>query len=124
MRKYSKSQINNALQLLEEAAQDKRTELLSHIDGNYENIKSMFLSTSGIRHALKDAVAHGEEVIKEKLNNGQQIYKDLDKTLRAKVKDVDKRIEENPYLFIAGVGLTAAALGFLVGHRQKNEDNL
>ena len=119
MKRYSKSKIDRALELLEEAAQDKKKELIEHIGGKYANVKNIFThelknSDSGIRHAVSDALERGEELIKDKYHKGEDIYHHIDKAVRKNIRDVDKRVTEDPYSYIVGVGLASMAVGYLI----------
>lgn len=94
--------INEALELLDEVAKEKRSEINRLISEKYSNIQGIMDESKNIyrktmektRQGLSEAVVHGEEKIKE-ISSG-----------------IDKKVHENPWLYI----IISISSGFLLGY--------
>ncbi|KAA0247590.1 MAG: DUF883 family protein [Candidatus Jettenia sp.] len=95
------SKINEALEFLNEEAKGKKEEINRLISEKYSAMKGIMIRATGtsevmekIKHDMSEAMAGGEEKLKEMTT------------------DIDKKIHENPWLYIG----IAAAGGFLLGY--------
>ncbi|MFP4472527.1 MAG: YqjD family protein [Candidatus Omnitrophota bacterium] len=115
-RRYSKAKINEALDLLEDAAQSKREELLQHVGDDYRHIRDLFnekkgsLPVSDVREKVRTAIQEKEEHLEQALEKGRE------KT-RESVERARHKIEEHPYASLAGLAVGTFALGFLFGRK-------
>jgi len=108
----SPTTILEALKILEEAAKDKKEELQSVFDGNYEHLKELVLEKEksllkSLHHAKDSAVDAASDLEKEGLRMARELG-----------HDVDKNVHEFPWQYIGGSVLAGLLLGFaLRGHR-------
>ena len=126
--RYSKHRIEQALQLLEEAAKDKKDELRSHIGKSYSNIKEIFGGNS--HHPLGEATEKVHSVIeesakqlKQKIENGKAFITDAQKRSQETVSELNKEVHENPFPYLGIVAVTSLVAGFILG-RKKGGDYL
>ena len=113
MEQTSSAKISEALELLEEAARQKRAELKTAMCNKYANLRSMFgEGESGLLSSLRtakdqalQAAGHAREVGVEKV--------------QAIATEVDKRVHQSPWPFIAGSAAAGLLLGFMLGRSRK-----
>ncbi len=94
----SNAKISEALELLNEAAKEKRDELKGIIGNRYAHIQ--------------EAMAAGVEQGKEAIAQGR------DKVIEI-ASDVDKRVHKDPWVYIAGTAAASLLLGYLMGSKRK-----
>jgi len=94
----SNAKISEALELLNEAAKEKRDELKGLMINKYSHIREAM--TSGVEHA-QEAIAQGKEKVIEMAG------------------DVDKRVHKDPWVYIAGAAAASLLLGYFMGSKRK-----
>jgi ElaB/YqjD/DUF883 family membrane-anchored ribosome-binding protein len=94
----SNAKISEALELLNEAAKEKRDELKGLMVNKYAHIREAM--TSGVEHA-QEAIAQGKEKVIEIAG------------------DVDKRVHKDPWVYIGGTAAAALLLGYFMGSKRK-----
>jgi ElaB/YqjD/DUF883 family membrane-anchored ribosome-binding protein len=87
----SHAKINEALELLNEVARDKKDELQDLMTNKY----------SDIREAMTANIVQGKEKV------------------MAIAGDVDKRVHKDPWVYIAGTAAASLLLGYLMGSKRK-----
>jgi ElaB/YqjD/DUF883 family membrane-anchored ribosome-binding protein len=85
--------IQEALQLLNDAAKEKKEEIQNLLGDKYDDVKKIF----------QDSTHEGTEKIKEA------------------VSDAEKTVKENPWQAIAVAATAALVLGILIGSSKKKE---
>ena len=99
--KTSRGKISEALELLNEAARDKKDELQDMFTDKYAHIKkAVTVEAQKVKDMARDVVAEGEEKIKE-----------------AFIK-VDDRVRKDPWPYVAGTAIVALLLGYVLGRRK------
>jgi ElaB/YqjD/DUF883 family membrane-anchored ribosome-binding protein len=94
----SNAKINEALELLNEAAKEKKDELKGLMVNKYSHIREAM--TTGVENA-QEAIAQGKEKVMEIAG------------------DVDKRVHKDPWVYIAGTAAASLLLGYLMGSKRK-----
>jgi len=94
----SNAKISEALELLNEAAKEKKEEFKGLITNRYAHI----------RDAMSSTVEHAQEVITQGKEKVQEI-----------AGDVDKRVHKDPWVYIAGAAAASLLLGYLMGSKRK-----
>lgn len=94
--------INEALQLLDEAAKEKQGELSRLITEKYANIREAMTEAT---RSYTEAVSRTRQNLSETVSVGEEKLKEM-------TIDIDKRARENPWLFL---GIAATGF-FLAGY--------
>ena len=109
----SSEKIEEALKLLEEAAEQKKDELKHVVSDKYTHLKSLFVETeSGIVKSLTEATKHASEAAVHAKEVG------VEKTLEF-TRDVDKSVHQNPWPYIGGTAVISLLLGYILGRNPK-----
>ena len=98
----SNAKISEALELLNEAAKEKRSELEGLMANKYAHI----------REAMTDGVDHAKEFAQKTINEGKE-------KVIAIAGDVDKRVHKDPWVYIAGAAAISLVAGYLMGSKRK-----
>jgi ElaB/YqjD/DUF883 family membrane-anchored ribosome-binding protein len=99
---FGDKRINEALELLNEVAKDKRVELSKMIAVRYGNLKSILESL-------------GERIQQE---SAEAYHQGKDKIVGA-AKEVDESVHKHPWPYIAGAAVLTLFLGYLFGRSSK-----
>jgi len=94
----SNAKISEALELLNEAAKEKKDELKGLMVNKYAHIREAM--TTGVEHA-QEAIIQGKEKVIEIAG------------------DVDKRVHKDPWVYIAGAAAASLLLGYFMGSKRK-----
>lgn len=103
--KSSDVKISQALELLNEAAKEKKSEVQELLVNKYAHIKQVI--AEGALHG-KEALEKAEKYVKE----GQEKVKET-------ALEVDKRVRANPWPYIGGVAVVSIFIGYLMGSKRK-----
>ncbi len=86
------AKITEALELLNEAAREKKDELARLVNEKYEHIRTAF---GDVAAGANDVLQSGEE------------------RLRETAGELDRSVRENPWPFLGGVAVTFLVLGYI-----------
>jgi len=103
MDRFDDKRINEALELLNAAARDKKEELQTALANKYTDLSSVFGS---ITDQMKQRVASTYEA-------GKQKVVDV-------ATDIDKSVHKNPWAYIGGTAAAALLFGFLLGRSRRD----
>lgn len=110
------NKIEEALELLNEAAQEKKEEVYEMIGDKYESLRGIF----------EEVVANGREVAE---TAQKQLAKGLhyeEKKIRQAAAKFDKKIHSDPWKFLGGIALGTLIVGMVLGrkksHRRQQEE--
>ena len=107
----SNKKFEEALQLLNEAAREKKEEIQGLLGDKYADIRRV--------------IEQQAEKQKQNIHRAQRLAGDWvdegDEKVRAAVTDLDDKVHDNPWTYIAGVGVGALLLGFLLGSSSRNK---
>ena len=100
--KFEDKKINEALELLNELAREKRAELLGMVSEKYSSLKSALGGTAGkLEEQARETFAQGEQKVKEIASQ------------------VDDSVHKNPWPYLAGTALGFLILGMFFGRSRK-----
>ena len=107
--KISNVKITEALELLNEAAKEKKDELKGLFTDKYSHIKQVIVAEAEhgrqifdkAKHLTRDAIVEGEKKMKEVAG------------------EADKRVHKDPWPYIAGAAVFSILLGYVMGSKRK-----
>ncbi len=105
----SNAKISDALELLNEAAKEKKDELKGLMANRY----------SHIREAMTAGVDHGKEVLKHTQDFAMEAMAQGKEKATAIATDIDKRVHKDPWVYIAGAAAASLLVGYLMGSKRK-----
>ena len=105
----SNAKISEALELLNEAAKEKKDELKGLLTNRYTHI----------REAMTAGVDHGKEVLKHTQDLAQEAIVQSKEKVMEIAGEVDKRVHKDPWPYIAGAAAVSLLFGFLLGSKRK-----
>lgn len=95
---HLKAEVREALELLNKAALEEKEALRDVIDENYGELK---------------------EILEIKQEDIMNKFKETKDKIEEKVTDIDKKVHENPWPFLAGAFATALLVGFIMGNSKE-----
>ncbi len=101
MDQFEDKRINEALELLNAAARDKKTELQAAMANKYTDLSSV---VSAFTNQMKNRAT-------EKFEAGKQKVVDV-------ATDINNCVHNNPWAYIGGAAAAAMLFGFLMGRSQ------
>lgn len=103
MERFEDKRINEALELLNTVARDKKAELQAAMENKYTDLSSV---VSAFTDQMKNRVT-------EKFEVGKQKVVDV-------ASDIDKSVHKNPWAYIGGAAAAALVFGFLLGRSRRD----
>ena len=103
MDRFEDKRINEALELLNSVARDKKAELQAAMESKYTDLSSV---VSAFTERMKSQAT-------EKFEAGKQKVIDV-------ATDIDKSVHKNPWAYIAGTAAAALLFGFLLGRSRRD----
>jgi len=103
MDRFDDKRINEALELLNEVAHDRKAELEAAVRNKYTDFTSL---VSALSNEAKSRAS-------EQFEAGKQEIVDV-------AGDIDQRVRRNPWGFIGGAALTGLLLGLLLGRSRRD----
>lgn len=107
--KTSNVKITEALELLNEAAKEKKDELKGLFTDKYSHIK----------HALEAGAEQGKQIF----DKAKHLTQDAIVVGKEKIKEfageADKKVHENPWPYIAGAAAVSLLVGYVLGSKRK-----
>lgn len=108
----SSENIAEALELLEEAAEQKKDELKSVMSDKYLHLKGMIMETeNGFVKTLNEVKTHAVHAVMHAKEVGTEKGMEL-------ARDVDKNVHSTPWPYIGGAAVVSLLLGFLLGRNR------
>jgi len=103
MDRFEDKRINEALELLNAVARDKKAELQAAMENKYTDLSSVVSAFAG---RMKDSAT-------EKLEAGKQKVVDV-------AIDINQSVHENPWAYIGGAAAAGLVFGFLLGRSRRD----
>ena len=107
--KTNNSKFTEALELLNEAAKEKRSEMKELMTDKYEHIKQ----------AVLEGTTQGRKILDNAQHVSQETISEVEETIKKTVAKVDKSVRENPWPYIGGVAVVSLFLGCFMGSKRK-----
>jgi ElaB protein len=104
---HSNEKIAEALKLLNEAAQEKKSDLAGMIADKYETLKQVIVDSE---KSMGHAFARGEKRAVEAAMQAKEFG-------IKKAKEVDERVHDNPWPYIGGAALVGILVGYILGRK-------
>ncbi|HTL46965.1 MAG TPA: hypothetical protein VL688_02755 [Verrucomicrobiae bacterium] len=99
--------IQEALELLNEAAKEKSEELYGIVEGKYSHIKQL----------LKDQTTNGKEMMGEARKRFAKTLQAEEERLVETARNLDKKVHRNPWPFLGAAALGALIVGVALGKK-------
>jgi ElaB/YqjD/DUF883 family membrane-anchored ribosome-binding protein len=119
--RYDRHNIDEALQVLENAARERSQDLQDLIQSKYANIKDVL----SIQPETKNRIREFGERVQENVRHGRDSVNEMMHTGSQRVTDtagkVNKEVHTHPFQVISGVAVSALLLGFILGTRKHSE---
>ena len=101
--KFDDKRINEALDLLNEVAKDKKAELREMIHTKYGDLRSAVGGAAGrVQHDVAATYHHGVEKVKDIAG------------------ELDENVHKNPWPYIGGAALGCLILGYIMGRSKRS----
>lgn len=107
--KTSNSKITEALELLNEAAKEKRHEMKELMTDRYAHIKQ----------AVLEGATQGKKILDKAQHIAQEAIAEGGETVKKAATEVDKRVRDNPWPYLSGVAVVSLILGYFMGSKRK-----
>ena len=107
----SNKKFEEALQLLNEAAKEKKDEIQNLLGDKYSDIRRIIEQQAAKQ---KQNLKYAQRVAGEWMEEGEEKVREV-------VSDLDENVHENPWPYIGGVAVGALLLGFILGSSSKNK---
>ncbi len=103
--------LTEALELLNEAAREKKEEIQKLIGDRY----------SDIQDAMQDVAVQGRRNFKKAKRMAEDAVEEGQEKVESTIKDVNKDVHKNPWAYVGGAALGALLFGFILGNSGRKE---
>ena len=107
----SNKKFEEALQLLNDAAKEKKDEIQNLLGDKY----------SDIRHIIEQAASKQSKNLRRAQRVAGEWIDENEEKFREAAEDLDESIHENPWPYIGGTAIGALLLGFILGSSSRNK---
>jgi ElaB protein len=104
---HSNEKIAEALKLLNEAAQEKKSDVTGMISDKYEALKQAIVDSE---KSMGHAFVRGEKRAVEAAMQAKEFG-------IKKAKEVDEHVHDNPWPYIGGAALVGILVGYILGRK-------
>lgn len=107
----SNRKFEEALELLNEAAKEKKEEIQNLLSDKYSDIRRILEQTAARQ---KQNLRRAQRVAGEWVEEGGEAVQEI-------ASELDENLRENPYPYLGGVAVGALLLGFILGSSSRNK---
>ncbi len=107
----STKKFEEALQLLNDAAREKKDEIQNLLGDKYMHIRGV----------IEDTATKGQKKFRRVKQTAEDFLAEGGDSLREVADDLDDRVHENPWGYIGGAAVGALLLGFILGSSSRNK---
>ena len=107
---HNTRKFEEALQLLNDAAREKKEEIQNLINERYTQI----------RDVIGDAAKQSRRSYRRAKTTAEDWVGEGEETLRETVSQLDDQVHENPWAYLGGVAAGALLVGFILGSSSRN----
>ena len=97
--------LNDALQVLNDAAKEKKDEIQKLLSDRYADIQD----------ALHDVAVQGRRNFKKAQRAATHAIEEGEERIKEVAGDVDRNVRKNPWAYIGGAAVGALLLGYILG---------
>lgn len=108
----SGKKLTDALELLNEAAREKKNEIRNLISDRYSDIQKAMKDT------VEEVVTEGKRSVKKAKMRAQDVLEEGEVKIEKTVRQVDKAVRKDPWKFIGGAALSALVVGLFLGKKK------
>ncbi len=99
---HKTDKVQDALELLNQAARAKQDELYQALEDKYQEIKQ----------TIAEAAENGRDVLEQAKKKAEDAVDMGQEILKSKATEIDKKVHDNPWGFLGGVAITSFLLGY------------
>lgn len=110
------AKLNHAMNLLAEAAQEKRAELVENIENRYEGLRHVLGEVSG---TVKERTETLRRQAESAIHQGQ---KRVERNLTHTFMRIERSVHHHPWKFLGGVALVSFIYGYRAAHRRSKKE--
>lgn len=103
------NRIDDALDILNQAAKEKREEFSKILTGKYSHLKG----------AVLGSVKSQTESFDELRENLEETFKESGEILRETTTTLDRQVRENPWPYLSAAAAAGALLGFILSRSKR-----
>ena len=103
-----KDKIHEALELLNEAAKEKKEEVFDVVNAKYEHLREMFAG----------ATEEGQNLAEDAKENISKTLHAQEKKIKAMAINLDKQVRKNPWVYIGGAAVGALVVAMLINRKK------
>lgn len=107
----SSKKFEEALQLLNDAAREKKDEIQNLLGDKYTDIRRIIEQAASKQ---QKNIKRAQRVAGEWLEEGEEKFREV-------AEDMDEKVHENPWQYIGGAAVGALLLGFILGSSSRNK---
>ena len=107
----SSKKFEEALQLLNEAAREKKEEIQNLLGDKYSDIRRIIEQQASKQ---KQNLKRAQRVAGDWIEEGEEKVREV-------VSDLDENVRDNPWPYISGIAVGTLLLGFILGSSSRNK---